>query len=53
MEVEERPVADLHQQRLARHDPDQLARAVLQLMEDHTMRILKTVWPGTSGSAEQ
>ena len=39
VELEERPVADLHQQRLARHDPDQLARAVLQLMEDHTMRI--------------
>lgn len=41
VEVEERPVADLHQQRLARHDPDQLARAVLQLMEDHTMRIFE------------
>ena len=34
-------MADLRQQRLARHDPDQLARAVLQLMEDHTMRIFE------------
>ncbi len=37
--VEERPVADLHQQRLARHDPDLLARAVFQLLEEHTMRV--------------
>lgn len=37
--VEERPVADLHQKRLARHDPEQLARAIVQLMENHTVRI--------------
>ena len=37
--VEERPVADLKQKRLARHDPEQLARAIVQLMENHTVRI--------------
>ena len=36
--VESRPVADLSQKRLARHDPDRLARAVMELMENHTVR---------------
>lgn len=36
--VEARPVADLAQKRLARHDPDRLARAVMELMENHTVR---------------
>lgn len=41
VELEERPVADLNHRRLARHDPDRLARAVLQMMEDHTVRIFE------------
>lgn len=39
--LEEQPVADLSQKRLARHDPDKLARAVMDLMENHTMRVFE------------
>lgn len=36
----EAPVADLNQKRLARHDPEQLARAVMELLDTRTMRII-------------
>jgi uncharacterized cofD-like protein len=39
VELSEQPVADTHQLRLARHDPDRLAQAVLRLLEEKTVRI--------------
>lgn len=35
------PVADVRQKRLARHDPDLLARAVMELMFSHTVRVVE------------
>lgn len=38
---EEQPVADLNQKRLARHDSEKLAQAVMELMGKHTMRVIE------------
>ncbi len=39
--LEERPLADVRQRRLARHDPELLARAAMQLVEEHTVRVVE------------
>ncbi len=39
--LEERPLADVRQRRLARHDPELLAQAAMQLVEEHTVRVVK------------
>lgn len=41
VEVELRPVVDPRHKCLARHDPERLAAAIMQLMEDHTMRVVE------------
>ena len=43
--LEERPLADIRQRRLARHDPDLLAQAAMQLVEEHTVRVVKNGSP--------
>ncbi len=51
--LEERPLADIRQRRLARHDPDLLAQAAMQLVEEHTVRVVKNGAPVMCGSAEK
>ncbi|MBR1781497.1 MAG: YvcK family protein [Oscillospiraceae bacterium] len=41
VEVLLRPVADVANRQLARHDPEALSRAILELMEEHTVRTLE------------
>ena len=43
--LEERPLADVRQRRLARHDPELLAQAAMQLVEEHTVRVVKNGSP--------
>ncbi len=41
VEVELQPVVDPNHKCLARHDSDRLAKAIMKLMEDHSMRVVE------------
>lgn len=39
--LQERPLADVRQRRFARHDSELLAQAVMQLIDEHTVRVIE------------